>query len=421
MANVRWKGKALAVAQVSTITVGGTWVNGETATLTINGRNLVLTVGATVTTAAIATALKEMWNGDTITGDATRSETGNNVPEFDEVTATVSGSVVTLTGDTKGKPFTLTVSETSPSGTLTLATTTAATGPNHWDNAQNWDTGAVPVSTDTVYLDNSDVSVKYGLAQSAVTLTALHIGQSFSGDVGLPESNADGTEYLEYRDQYLAIGVTTLTIGRGEGNGSGRLKINTGSVQTALTIEDGAAGTDSDLPAVIWKGTHISNTVTVRGNGTFGAAAFGAETATIATLSVEGSAEVICSSGVTLTTVTVHGGTVSLASAVTTLTVRDGEVTVDGAGAVTTANVWGGTLVYNSSGALGTATVGEAGQIDFSQDPGTKTVTNPIDAYNIDPVLDPDQTVTNLRIDYNGLAPLASLGTNVRLTRGTPS
>ena len=65
--------------------------------------------------------------------------------------------------------------------------------------------------------------------------------------------------------------------------------------------------------------------------------------------------------------------------------------------------------------------VGATGQIDFGQDPALKAVTNPIDAYNLDPVVDPDQVVGNLRIDYNGLAPLENLGTNVRLTRGTPA
>ena len=65
--------------------------------------------------------------------------------------------------------------------------------------------------------------------------------------------------------------------------------------------------------------------------------------------------------------------------------------------------------------------VGATGQIDFIQDPAPKTVTNPIDAYNLDPVIDLAQVVGNLRIDDNGLAPLEYLGTNVRLTRGTPA
>ena len=47
--------------------------------------------------------------------------------------------------------------------------------------------------------------------------------------------------------------------------------------------------------------------------------------------------------------------------------------------------------------------------------------TGQIDAYNVDPVIDSDQVVGNLRIDYNGLAPLENLGTNLRLTRGTPA
>jgi len=59
MATRRWLGRAEAVKQKSTVTVSGTWVTGETGTLTIGGADLVLTVGTTVTTADIATAIKE--------------------------------------------------------------------------------------------------------------------------------------------------------------------------------------------------------------------------------------------------------------------------------------------------------------------------------------------------------------------------
>src|SRR4051812_9645855 len=114
MATPRWIGAALDVAQVDSITVALTWAANDTLTVTINGRDLVLTVGATTTTASIAQALLEMINGDTITGNATRSETGDNVPEFAGLTATLfSASVVYVTADTEGVPFTMTVTEST--------------------------------------------------------------------------------------------------------------------------------------------------------------------------------------------------------------------------------------------------------------------------------------------------------------------
>ena len=153
MATVRWTGNANAVAQISTITITGTWATSDTVTLTMNGKDITLTLGTDVTTSNVATALQEMLSGTTQTGtgDHTFSVTdAQAIPEFREFTATVATNVVTLTGDTAGKPFTITSSESAASTTAdaATATSTAATGPNHFDNADNWSTGSVPVDAD---------------------------------------------------------------------------------------------------------------------------------------------------------------------------------------------------------------------------------------------------------------------------------
>lgn len=424
MATPRWKGKALPVAQVNTIVVALTWAAGDTATLTINGRDLVLTVGATVTTTAIATAIKEMVNGDDITGDATRSETGDNVPEFDEITATVNSSTVTLTGDTKGKPFTLTVTEvTAGTGTATGAVATAATGPNHWDNTDNWDTGALPADGDTVYIDHSDVSIWYGLAQSAIEPAAMYVGLSFTGEIGLPEVNEDGG-YPEYRDQYLQIGPVILRIGDGVGNGSGRIKIDCTSDVCALTVV--ATGNSLDeQPALIWKGTNAANALVMRA-GSVGVAIFGGETATLATFRIDGGT-IEFGAGVTLSgALQLNDGSAEINSLIdTSLTMLGGTVVIDGTGNVDQLTIRGGTCVYKTTGTLGGATiVSGTGILDFEQDPSAKTVTNPIDVYGEQAqVFDVDKVVASLIVDLNeGARPeQVRWGTNVRLTRGTPA
>jgi hypothetical protein len=108
MATKRFTPKALARAQLDQITVANTWAGGDTQTSTINEKALVLTVGAVTTTSGIAAAIAAMINGDDALGTETRSETGNNVTEFTEVTAAANGSVVSVTGNTKGVPFALT-------------------------------------------------------------------------------------------------------------------------------------------------------------------------------------------------------------------------------------------------------------------------------------------------------------------------
>ena len=424
MATPRWRPKALPTAQVDTITVANTWAAADTATVTINGRSLVLTVGATVTTAAVATAIKEMINGDAITGDATRSETGDNVPEFDEVTATVSGSVVTVTGDTKGRPFTMTATEnTAGSGTATQATATAATGPNHWNNALNWDTGSQPADGDTVYIDNSDVSILYGLDQSAIEPAATYIAMSFTGNIGLPEVNAEGG-YAEYRSQYLSLGPLILQVGIGPGRGSGRIKINSTTDPCALTVIDTGSSAD-DLPAFLWKGTDSGNALVMR-SGSAGVAVLGAETATFATFKVDGGS-LRLRAGVTLSgALVVNDGAVQVNSLIDgSLTMTSGQVTIDGTGNVDQLTVRGGTCVYKTTGTLGGATVVSGnGVLDFEQDPSAKTVTNPIDIYGqACRVLDGDKVVGTLIVDCNeGADPSqVRLGSNVRITRGTPA
>jgi hypothetical protein len=381
-----WIGGAEDVAQVATIVVANTWAANDTATVTCNGKSLVLTVGATVTTTAIATAIKEMINGDAITGNATRSNTGDNIPEFTEFTATVDSSTVTITGDTAGKPFTISVSEsTAGDGSLSLTLeATAATGKNHWSNADNWSTGAVPVNSDDVVLDGRATSdILYGLAQSAVTLASFTITNGFTKKLGLPLINTDSTTetYPEYRATYLAIGATLLSI-QGEGQGSGRIKINLGSVQTAATISSRGTSLETNIPAVLLQGTHASNVLRVT-RGNIGLAFFDGESAHLATFDIgfeenqAGDVTVRCGDGLDIAdaTITQSGGTLTIETATGsgTITQSGGVLNVlAGAHAAITVN---GTLYYNGTGTLTTLSV-NGGIADFRRGSGAVTVTN---------------------------------------------
>lgn len=376
-----WKGDAVDVADVWTLAVGGTWLATEMITLTINGKDIVITVGATVTTAAVATAIKEAWNGDDITGDATRNTTGNLIPEFAEATATVDSSTVTITATTAGVPLVITKDTDSSSGTLTLNNVTPATGAKYWSNADNWSGGAVPVDSDDVIFEKSDRDCLYGLDQSAIQPTTLKIRQSYTGNLGLPRYNVDGSSvYFEYRETYLKIGPTSILIGEGEGEGSRRIKIDTGTDQTDLRVINSGTGEDSDAPAILWKGSHASNAVRVL-KGEVGCAFYGGESATIDTLqvghrgNVQGDAVVTCGPGCTLTTIAKSGGELTIHSAATTITQTDGELWIEGAGAVTTLTVDEGAVRYNSSGTITTLNVGDGGTIDFSGDGRAKTAT----------------------------------------------
>jgi hypothetical protein len=382
MAEVVFIGGAEAVAQIATIVVANTWTAADTVTVTCNGKTLTLTVGATVTTTAVATAIKEMINGDDITGDATRSNTGDNIPEFTEFTATVNSSTVTITGNTAGKPFTISVGETTAStgtATLTLAAT-AATGPNHWSNADNWDTGSVPVSTDDVVLDGRALNdILYGLDQNAVTLASLTISKSFTKKLGLLPINVDVTSesYPEYRDTYLKISATLLSI-EGIGAGSSRIKINLGSNASTMSISSRGTteSSNSNVPPVLIVGTHASNVARIT-RGNVGFAFYDKEAAHLATLTVgfednqSGNSTVICGDGVDLenAAITQSGGTLTIDSTTSSGTIVQSGGTLIVRSAAHAAITADGTLQYNGVGTV-TALNSSGGTLDFRQGSG---------------------------------------------------
>lgn len=361
MATRTWIGNAVATKDVWTITVANTWATGDTGTITINGKDLVVTIGSLVTTAQVATTLKEAWESGTFT-DTTASKIpqggGTSIPEMAELTATVSGSTVIITADTAGVPHTISVSEsTAGTGTLSISHTTTATGPNYWNNVDNWAEGSVPTTGDDVVIDRP-VSILYALDNNADTLTSLTIGERFSASsyIGLPFRTSSG--YEEYREDQLKVGATTITC-RGA---SGRVKINTGSAQTTVHVFSTGTSTDTSRAAFQFVGTHASNAVNVYA-GDVGIAANDGEAATVATLKQTGGT-LVCGTGATLTNVTKTSGTLTVRSSTTTLLSNAGTTTVSG-GTQTlltvgagTCNVEGSTTVTTLRQSGGTVTAG---------------------------------------------------------------
>lgn len=357
MATNRWLGRAQAQKQITTIAVTGTWATGDDATLTINGKSVTVTVGSDVATTDIVDILVAAWNGEALVNDESRNVEGDDLVEFNEITASDSGSTLTLTHDTAGVPFTVTVSETTAGdGALGSPTNSqSATGPNDVNSAANWSNAAVPANGDDIYIDNTAVSLLWNLdALSAVTLTSLNIGASFEGDIGLPKTSSAG--YPEYRPDYWEISATTVNIGYGEGLGSGRIKLNLGSAQATVEIKVTGSALEQGLGALILKGTHASNVLEVQ-SGSVSVAPFGGEAATLVTVrNVNG--QVDLGEGCTLTTVEHLGGALLLSSALTTLNQYGGEVLGRGSGAVTTLSVHAGTCRWGASGTITTLNVG---------------------------------------------------------------
>lgn len=381
MTAVSWVGNATPIKQVETITIGGTWVQGDTVTITVNSKTLVTAIGTTVTVAGVCTAIAQAFNAVSPMTDTTASYQpvtgGRGVPEMSLATAVATSTTVVVTGVTAGRPLgTYTVSKSSTSGTVSVAHTTAATGPNHWDNTVNWSTGSLPVSTDDVTVDRP-VSILYGVSQSAVTLASLTITQRFNSasQIGLPFRNTAGFE--EFLATELAISATTVTID----TQSKLIKLNLGTAQSTVTVYRTGSTSETGRNALQIRGTHASNSIQILGSepnttaADVGIASNG-ELATFATVRQDTGTLVIGQAGggtVTLTTLTKNGGTVGLYCGATTITNYSGDL-YHYTGAVTTASHYAGTWYDLTTSTYGTLTVGSVYNADGGV--GAKTVTS---------------------------------------------
>lgn len=438
MATRRWLGTAADIAQVSTITIGGTWAGSDTVSLTINNVSLVITIGTLTTTAQVATTIKQAFNGETLTDTtASVSPSGGaaDIPEFLNITATVSASVVTLTADVAGRPFTLATTETSVSGTAVDATSTAATGKNFFSDQDNWSGNAVPIDNDDIVFDSGSVDCKYGLTP-AIQPASFTRTSGYTGNIGLPEVNRDntGSPYSEYRTKYLTFDNNTVNCAYWieHGTGAMRTRLDAGAGQSTVTVvgKGSRPSDDPTVPNFLFLGSHASNVMNVT-KGDVGVAFYDSETATVATVNIGSSgslttdAIVAFGPGVTSTTVNQQAGDFTSRSNVGTLTLTGGVArTVEDAAISTQLNVRGGRMYYNGTGTLAGATVLSGdGILDFSQDVRSKTVTNPIEKYGAtSQLIDPHKVVASLVVDCNeGDMTGLNIGKHIRITRGTPA
>ena len=383
MATRTWTGNAKAVAQVTEWVIDGTWAADDKVTFKINGK----TETVTATSATISTVTSEV-------ADALNVSTVN---EFASITWSSTATKVVATADTAGVPFTAEARAFENNGTTpgvnhtvdgantyqTGTTSTAATGPNFADNAENWSSSTLPVDDDTVVFEKSSVDCLYGLSQSAVTPAEIHFKASFTGRIGLSRYDASGD--YEYRERYLNYGVSgdstniKVYVGQGEGAGSSRINYCSGSSQTTVTVVD-TGEPPSGEQSFNFKGTHASNVLTVN-KGRVGVSPWDGEAATVATLkigyigNVLYDSTVFCGDAVSLTTVDMSGGKLITQTAITTLTMTQGSAD-HLENSITTATILGGTLSYQSDSTLTNLTVGPEGTFDCTGDLRSRTVTN---------------------------------------------
>ena len=377
MATLYWIGHAPAVSQVTTATVAGSVAN-QTFTLTVGNVDLTYVANGSDTATDIAQAMRDLWNNSTH-------------PYHMTITASEDTGVITLTADIAGVPFTVSSSATG-SATFTTNTTTVNSGPNDWSTAENWSTQTLPIDADVVIFEHSSVPVLYGLDQSAITLSALHVKQSFTGKIGLDDSvfavDADTFESTqrEYRQSYLAIGADSIHIGEHAGMstpaGSGRIKIDSGTVQTQLHVYNTATtSSDTHQQVVRWKGTQADNVLRIL-RGKLGIATnLPGEQATVNELyvgqsgSLGSDANVVIGEQVTLSSLNQAGGAVTLGCDVTSIEQLAGSLITIGNLVLTDITV-SGQADFQHIGNINNLTLRPGGEADFSHQSSNRTITN---------------------------------------------
>ncbi len=368
MADIIFTGDAANVVEVRTGTLDS--YDAATTYKVAMGGRVVSTVGTGGDTSTTATALRALLNASTY-------------PEFAEVTWSGATNAIIGTKDLTGTTFVATLTVSGGTGTVTdFAVTTAAAGANVVcaDNFINASTGArgLPTNSDTLYFQDSDIDLYWALeALGAVTLTALHIKASYTGAIGLPFLHDASTDYQEYRPRHFKVGATNYYIGEGPGDGSPLIRLNLSTIQSAGVVEKMDDTEDEfELPALQIKGTHASNTLTVRG-GTVALAPDDDDAAVILTLIVSGDAYLFASRNCTLTTVTFAGeSTGELSTAATTVNIHGtASVIRQGLGTWATCNCTTGTLDDRSSGTISTLNIGDGATVTNDASGPGKTYT----------------------------------------------
>lgn len=271
MANKQFTGGAVAVRDTWTITVAGTWASADSVDIQIGNKNLIVTMGASASTAVgdiaaeIANAINGLDNATPGTG-FTWNYGGQEFPEFQEVAATVNGAVVTVRAiaDRAGVPIGLTVTETTAGdGTATESNTVPATGPEFLDNADNYADGSLPADDDTLYFNTGAVSAKYGLTYfraNSIDLNVI-ITNDWSGQLGLAAYNVAGG-YHEYRQRYFQFrgGSKTLSVEPGllAQSNVGNLWIDLQDQAGVIVNVSANRGSSVNTPTIYLAGAHAS-------------------------------------------------------------------------------------------------------------------------------------------------------------------
>jgi hypothetical protein len=282
-----------------TVTWSGAQANALQPLLIGDGANLTGTFGTQAVTVSTTTFSAGPNHYDTAanwsrgrvpdTGDSLYCEDGDSgclygIAQLCTITANAGTDVITFgkaSGDTGGSFVNDQIVQFSNAGGGLPAGISAATNYYLINVDRNAATCQISASSGGSPIDITTAGT--GTHTMGVRLDYAEMNSRFTGDVGLPRQNPGG--YHEYRPRFLRIGLRAagtqqIQIGTGDGTGSGKIQFDTGPDQVAGRLVDTGSGSESGIPAVVWKGSHASNVWEII-NGNFGCALWAGEVANL--------------------------------------------------------------------------------------------------------------------------------------------
>ena len=346
-----WSTANSAVAQVDTLTVGGTVEADDIFVITLTQGSISKSLSVTAGSTTIST----------VVGNIVTAFNASTDGFFARITAVGASPNITLTADSAGTPFYCSVTTTEAGGgaadsqTFARAATTLNVG--------------IPSTADDLVLDGRGAanSLIYGLVQSSVTLTSFKHFQSMTAPVG---TNLAALQISATTSE------TNLPVTDGRSVTPGFLNINFGSVATAFENFGGGNGSGG-LPGVTIAGSNASNKFTSHAGNVGIGLLTPNQTCTFPTIDVRGGS-LTTGSGTAFTTATNNGGTVILynGSASGTLNNLAGTTTVEGTAKIGTITCAGGVVKHNvriSGDDIDTLNL-DGGDIDFTGNTSAFTV-----------------------------------------------
>ena len=371
-----WKGGTAAVAQVDTLTVGGTVEADDVFNIILTGEDGTTThtlavVAGSTTIATVCTTIRDAFNAET---DAL----------FTPITASATATTVVLTADVAGVPFTCTVTTTEDGGggadqqTFVRTVGTANASTTCFKAAANWVGGVAPVDGDAI---NIPATATYGIAGTDATAAGTVDFIGFTSELGRTGNTGDSTTPLKIS---LKNGTTYYDLNWATTSGQHFLSItNYGDLFiTGAPSSPGEGEYGLNIKATTDATSATSGRVFVActSNQSIGLAANAGETGEFNAVTVTGG-EVTIGSSVTdynaaaSTTITVYGGSVTNYSAMATVTNRGGKFYGE-TGAIATVNTYtGGTSYMNGPVTWTACNIYDSGVVDCRTSFQDRTIT----------------------------------------------